>query len=214
MPLATPSAALALAGEAEATLRRLEALPGAALVLRGQELRLDGRPAQVQRARDLIELLRPLWEGGERIEWVDIQAALTALDTGRGDQHRELGRQVLAVSRTGRQLRPRTAGQKRFVDAIDRHAANPALAPRFQGLDLPDLKARGVSFLVAASGGPDRAVLAGPAPQHAGMGFSAAELQAVVGDVAQALAEQGAGVAEVGEVVSLIRRLNRTPPPV
>ena len=99
-------------------------------------------------------------------------------------------------------------------DAIDRHAANPALAPRFQGLDLPDLKARGVSFLVAASGGPDFAALAGPMPQHAGMGFSAAELQAVVGDVAQALAEQGAGVAEVGEVVSLIRRLNRTPPPV
>jgi hypothetical protein len=45
------------------------------------------------------------------------------------------------------------------------------------------------------------------------MGFSAAELQAVVGDVVQALAEQGAGVAEVGEVVSLIRTMNRAPPP-
>jgi phosphate starvation-inducible PhoH-like protein len=133
LPLASPTAALALAGEAEATLRKLEALTGATLVLRGQELRLDGRPAQVQRARDLIELLRPLWEGGERIELVDIQAALTALDSGRGDQHRELGRQVLAVSRTGRQLRPRTAGQKRFVDAIDRHSLTLAIGPAGTG---------------------------------------------------------------------------------
>jgi len=133
LPLASPTAALALAGEAEATLRKLEALTGATLVLRGQELRLDGRPAQVQRARDLIELLRPLWEGGERIELVDIQAALTALDSGRGDQHRELGRQVLAVSRTGRQLSPRTAGQKRFVDAIDRHSLTLAIGPAGTG---------------------------------------------------------------------------------
>jgi hemoglobin len=97
-------------------------------------------------------------------------------------------------------------------EAVDRHAANPALALRFQGLDLPELKSQGVSFLVAASGGPHGVASNGPVQQHAGMGFSAAELQAVVGDVAQALAEHGAGVAEVGEVLSLIRTLNRPPP--
>ena len=48
-----------------------------------------------------------------------------------------------------------TAGVAAVIDdAVDRHAANPALASRFQGLDLPELKAQGVSFLVAASGGP------------------------------------------------------------
>lgn len=111
-----------------------------------------------------------------------------------------------------------TAGVAAVIDdAVDRHAANPALAARFHGLDLPELKAQGVSFLVAASGGPERGPdlgsPAGPAQQHAGMGFSSAELQAVVGDVAQALAEQGAGVAEVGEVAGLIRQLNRPPSP-
>jgi hemoglobin len=86
-----------------------------------------------------------------------------------------------------------TAGVAAVIDdAVDRHAANPALAARFHGLDLPELKAQGVSFLVAASGGPDLGAPAGPAQQHAGMGFSSAELQAVVGDVAHALAELGA----------------------
>jgi hemoglobin len=107
-----------------------------------------------------------------------------------------------------------TAGVAAVIDdALDRHASNPALVSRFHGLDLPELKAQGVSFLIVASGGPGDASPAGPLPGHAGMGFSASELQAVVGDVAQALAEQGMGVAEVGEVVNLICSLNRAPPP-
>ena len=97
-------------------------------------------------------------------------------------------------------------------DAVDRHAANPTLAPRFHGQDLPELKAQSVSFLSAASGGPEHGTRHGPAPQHAGMGFSAAELQAVAVDLAEALTEQGVGVAEVGEVVSLVRTQNRHPP--
>jgi hemoglobin len=97
-------------------------------------------------------------------------------------------------------------------DAVDRHAANPALAPRLRGQDLPQLKALVVRFLSAASGGPSLGAPTVPAPQHAGMRFSPAELHAVVVDVAEALVEQGVGADEVGEVVSLIRTMNRMPP--
>lgn len=131
--LPAPEAALALAGEGEATLRRIEALTGASLVLRGLALHIQGRPAQLERCAALIDLLRPLWEAGERIGAVDLQAALTALDTGRGEQHRDLGRQVLAISRTGRPLRPRTARQKGFVDAIERHDLTLAIGPAGTG---------------------------------------------------------------------------------
>jgi len=126
-------AAMALAGEAESTLHRLEALTGASLVLRGLSLQLRGRPNQLERAAGLVELLRPLWQEGQAITQVDVQTALTALDTGRGEQHRELGRQVLAISRTGRPLRPRTARQKAFVDAIERHDLTLAIGPAGTG---------------------------------------------------------------------------------
>jgi phosphate starvation-inducible PhoH-like protein len=102
-------------------------------VLRGLELRITGRPASASRAAALIDLLRPLWEAGEPVGPVDLQTALTALDTGRGDQHRELGRQVLAISRTGRPLRPRTPRQKAFVDAIERHDLTLAIGPAGTG---------------------------------------------------------------------------------
>ena len=133
LALASSEAALALAGEAETTLRRIEALTGARLVLRGLELLIDGRPNQRQRAAALVEALRPLWQAGEAVAPVDLQAALTALDTGRGAEHGDLGRQVLATSRNGRLLRPRTLRQKAFVEAIERHDLTLAIGPAGTG---------------------------------------------------------------------------------
>ena len=126
-------AAMALAGEAEATLHRLEALTGASLVLRGLSLQLRGRPNQLERAAGLVELLRPLWQEGQAITTVDVQTALTALDTGRGEEHQQLGQQVLARSQSGKLLRPRTLKQKAYVEAIERHDLTLALGPAGTG---------------------------------------------------------------------------------
>ncbi len=126
-------AALALAGEAESTLHRLEALTGASLVLRGLSLQLRGRPNQLERAAGLVELLRPLWQEGQAVTQVDVQTALTALDTGRGDEHQQLGKQVLARSQSGKLLRPRTLKQKAYVEAIERHDLTLALGPAGTG---------------------------------------------------------------------------------
>ena len=102
-------------------------------MLRGLDLLFIGRGAQVQRARTLIELLAPLWQAGERIGPVEIRTALTALDTGRAEEHGELGRTVLATSQSGRLLRPRTLRQRAFVDAIERHDLTLAIGPAGTG---------------------------------------------------------------------------------
>ena len=133
LALPDPGAALALAGEAEATLRRLEALTGTRLVLRGLELVVLGRPPQQERALALIEAVRALWQSGERVSAVDLQSALTALDTGRGEEHGAMGRQVLASSVSGRPLRARTLRQKGFIEAMERHDLTLAIGPAGTG---------------------------------------------------------------------------------
>jgi hemoglobin len=90
-------------------------------------------------------------------------------------------------------------------DAVDRHAANPVLAPRFRGQDLPRLKSVDVTYLVAGSGGPPlHATPATPTVQTE-MRFSEDEVDAVIADVAAAMVEQGAAAAEVSEVIRLYR---------
>ena len=94
---------------------------------------MRGRPNQRQRLAGLLNLIQPLWQAGEAISPVDLQNALAALDTGRGDEHRALGGQVLATSRSGRPVRPRTLRQKAFVEAIERHDLTLAIGPAGTG---------------------------------------------------------------------------------
>ncbi len=133
MSLPSPEAALALAGPAEANLRKLEVLTGTSLVFYGLDLRIQGRDSQVDRAHAVLSSLKPLWESGEPIAAVDLQTALTALDTGRQEDHEHLARQVLTTTRQGRPLRARTPRQRAFIDAIERHDLTLAIGPAGTG---------------------------------------------------------------------------------
>ena len=88
---------------------------------------------QLERTAALVELLRPLWQEGQAITQVDVQTALKALDTGREQEHAQLGKQVLARSQSGKLLRPRTLKQKAYVEAIERHDLTLALGPAGTG---------------------------------------------------------------------------------
>ena len=114
-------------------MRRLEALTGTSLVLYGLDLRIQGRESQVSRAHAVLSSLKPLWESGEPIAAVDLQTALTALDTGKQEEHGELARQVLTTTRQGRPLRARTPRQRSFIDAIERHDLTLAIGPAGTG---------------------------------------------------------------------------------
>ena len=78
------------------------------MVLRGLQLVITGRPTQIERAAAVVELVRPIWQDGQSVSPVDLQSALGALNTGRGDDHAAMGEQVLAKSQKGNLLRPRT----------------------------------------------------------------------------------------------------------
>jgi len=123
------SAALALAGEAETNLHRLEALTGASVVMRGLVLSLRGLPPQLERAAGVVELLRPLWQEGQAVSAGDLQTVLAALDTGQGAAQQQLAKQVLVRSQGGRLLRPRTLKQQAYVEAIETHDLTLALGP-------------------------------------------------------------------------------------
>lgn len=87
----------------------------------------------MNRAHAVLSSLKPLWESGEPIAAVDLQTALTALDTGKQEEHGELARQVLTTTRQGRPLRARTPRQRAFIDAIERHDLTLAIGPAGTG---------------------------------------------------------------------------------
>lgn len=88
-------------------------------------------------------------------------------------------------------------------EAIDRHAANPVLAPRFRGKDLPRLKRLGTQFFCAGIGGDPTCEGRDLRSAHAGMNVSEQEFLATMDDIVAALQSHGVGAAETNEVVAI-----------
>lgn len=89
-------------------------------------------------------------------------------------------------------------------DAVDRHAVNPALAPRFAGKDLPRLKELGTRFFCAGTGGPDAADVGDLHAAYAGAAMSELEFLATMDDVAAALDGQGIAASEAHETMAIL----------
>jgi hemoglobin len=89
-------------------------------------------------------------------------------------------------------------------NAIDRHAVNPVLAPRFRGKDLVKLKEVGAQFFCAGAGGPQKYAGRDLRAAHAGMNVSEQELVATIDDFVAALNDHKVAQAEVNEVVAVL----------
>lgn len=92
-------------------------------------------------------------------------------------------------------------------DALDRHAVNPLLEPRFRGKDLPRLKVLATQFFCMGTGGSARYEGRDMRTAHAGMNINEQELVATIDDVVAALHGQGTGATEVNEVVAMLYSL-------
>ena len=92
-------------------------------------------------------------------------------------------------------------------NALDRHAANEVLAPRFRGKDLARLKTLGTQFFCSGIGGPQAYEGRDLRTAHAGMNVSEQEYIATMDDIVAALNDHGVAPPEVGEVVAILYSL-------
>jgi phosphate starvation-inducible PhoH-like protein len=119
-----------LLGERDELLRLIEAeFPETMIQVRGNEITLDGRDAEVV-GRLISELITQL-EGGQ---WLDSEIVQRSIEMVRADLRPSevTGAEVLRGSR-GRAVRPKTAGQRRYVDAIERNTITFGIGPAGTG---------------------------------------------------------------------------------
>lgn len=127
-----PDLAMAVLGAADANLRALEELLDADLHVRGGTMTISGDPGAVDQASRVVsDLLRQAGRGVE-ITPASVRRSVEILaDSGPLTPEEVLGTDVL--SRRGGMIRPKTVGQKRYVDAIDDHTVVFGLGPAGTG---------------------------------------------------------------------------------
>lgn len=89
-------------------------------------------------------------------------------------------------------------------DVVDNHCANPTIAPRFAGSDVPALKHAAATFFITGTGGPSVYEGKDMPTAHQGMNISAAEFLAVLDDAMAALDKNAVGQREKEEVLFVL----------
>ena len=124
---------LALYGPEDKLLRTLEqAVPQVEVMARSNVLHLQGPAAQVRKAEDLVYEMARVLDSGAALNEADIARSAHMLDQLEGPRPTEVLSQSILSSR-GKSIRPKTAGQKAYVDAIDEHTIVFGIGPAGTG---------------------------------------------------------------------------------
>ncbi|MDX2257141.1 MAG: PhoH family protein [Pseudanabaenaceae cyanobacterium bins.39] len=117
--LPTPSSAMCLAGNREENIKILAEMANVRLILRGQDLWIDGKQEQIDRCVQIVKALQPLWDNEQAIASVDIHAAWAAINEDRDAAWRD--RATISRNRRGDSIQPRTYRQQQYVQAMETH---------------------------------------------------------------------------------------------
>jgi phosphate starvation-inducible PhoH-like protein len=123
----------ALVGPRDHHLRQIEQrFPAVRISVRGNEVRVSGdQPADVATVSSLFEELSTLLQSGQQLDDVTLDRVMTMV--GASERPSEiLTHQVLRGAK-GRQVKPKTAGQKRYIDTIEANVITFGLGPAGTG---------------------------------------------------------------------------------
>ena len=118
-------------GPADSTLRVVESAFEASIIVRGDSIILAGDQSEVQ---SLTALFSDFIKVAERGEEVTPEYALRSIELLRSAEFSPQAlREDILLTFRGRAIRPKTAGQKRYVDAIRSHTITFGLGPAGTG---------------------------------------------------------------------------------
>jgi len=103
------------------------------IVARGNEIAVEGPAEEVEKATRVMKDLLSVLRDGNPISSRDARYAIQLVKEGEPVTLHELLSDVIQVTARGRQIRPKTLGQKRYVDAIRKNGIVFAIGPAGTG---------------------------------------------------------------------------------
>ena len=124
---------LALYGPEDRLLKVMEqSVPSVEILARGNVLQLSGPALQVKRAEEIVYELVLMVSNGQELSEQDVQRSVSMLDNHSGPRPAEVLSQSILSGR-GKSIRPKTVGQKQYVDAIDENTIVFGIGPAGTG---------------------------------------------------------------------------------
>ena len=120
-------------GSFDENIRLIEQEFQVSVVSRDGELKISGEAEQVLYAVKAIEALLTLAGKGENITAQNVRYILQLVRAGQESKVAELAGDVLCVTAKGKPIKPKTIGQKRYVEAIRDNIITLGIGPAGTG---------------------------------------------------------------------------------
>ena len=120
-----------LMGPADALLRRVEGAFDAMVAVRGNHISLTGEADEVELATSVFSRMIRLVEAGDGLTTDDVDLPIDRVR--HGAQRMDVLADDVLLTFRGRAIRPKTAGQKRYVDSIRRNTITFGVGPAGTG---------------------------------------------------------------------------------
>jgi phosphate starvation-inducible PhoH-like protein len=130
--VADPRVMVQLLGTGDRTLKLIEKALASDIMVRGNEITISGPAADNALAERLFSELLELIDKGEPLTEDAVRRTVGMLQEGAEERPAEV-LTLNILSRRGRTIRPKTLGQKRYVEAIDQHTIVFGIGPAGTG---------------------------------------------------------------------------------
>lgn len=125
--------AVSLFGSFDENVKLIEKEFSVAVVCRGSDIKIKGDEENVDKAKRVIKNLLFLINKGEVINEQNIRYVISVVKEGNDDKLSTLSSDCICISAKGKPIKPKTLGQKKYVDAIKKNTIVIGVGPAGTG---------------------------------------------------------------------------------
>ena len=120
-------------GEFDVFAKKIERTLHVTLIAREGKVKILGEAAYVEKAKNVLSQLKELSKRGNTISEQNVDYALSLAFEGNEDGLLEVDRDIICHTLQGKPIKPKTLGQKKYVDAIRKQMITFGLGPAGTG---------------------------------------------------------------------------------
>ena len=124
---------VSLFGSFDENIRLIEEHYGVDVLARGTELKVSGEPEAVAKTARAIDGLLQLINRGEQLNEQNVRYVMLLVDEGSEGEIPQLSADSICITAKGRPVKPKTLGQKTYVDAIKNNTIVLGVGPAGTG---------------------------------------------------------------------------------
>ncbi len=125
--------AVTLFGSFDENIKLIEKEFSVAIVCRGSDIKIQGDEENVDKSKRVIKNLLYLINKGEAINEQNIRYVIAMVKEGNDDKLTTLSSDCICISAKGKPIKPKTLGQKKYVDAIKKNTVVIGVGPAGTG---------------------------------------------------------------------------------